>query len=116
MNTASVSGLGGDYGLAAYNAAKGGVVHLTRAVALDHAHEKIRCNAVCPGATETPLSRGILENAALSAEFARLIPIGRIARADEVAAAVLFLASDDAAGITGATLEVYGGTHLVIQP
>jgi meso-butanediol dehydrogenase/(S,S)-butanediol dehydrogenase/diacetyl reductase len=109
VNTASVSGLGGDYALAAYNAAKGGVVNLTRAVALDHAHEGIRCNAVCPGATATPLSRGILEDAALSAEFRRLIPIGRIATADEVAAAVLFLASDDASYITGVMLAVDGG-------
>ena len=109
VNTASVSGLGGDYGLTAYNAAKGGVVNLTRAVALDHAREGIRCNAVCPGATETPMSRGILENAALAAEFGRLIPIGRIARAEEVAAAVLFLASDDASYITGVMLAVDGG-------
>jgi meso-butanediol dehydrogenase/(S,S)-butanediol dehydrogenase/diacetyl reductase len=109
VNTASVSGLGGDYGLAAYNAAKGGVVNLTRSVALDHAHEGIRCNAVCPGATETPLSRGILENQALFAEFGRLIPIGRIARAEEVAAAVLFLASDAASYITGVMLAVDGG-------
>jgi meso-butanediol dehydrogenase/(S,S)-butanediol dehydrogenase/diacetyl reductase len=109
VNTASVSGLGGDHGLVAYNAAKGGVVNLTRAVALDHAHEGIRCNAVCPGATETPLSRGILDNEALSAEFGRLIPIGRIARAEEVAAAVLFLASDDASYITGVMLPVDGG-------
>ena len=109
VNTASVSGLGGDYRLPAYNAAKGGVVNLTRSVALDHAHEGIRCNAVCPGATETPLSRGILANAPLAAEFRRLIPIGRIARADEVASAVAFLASDDAAYITGVMLPVDGG-------
>jgi meso-butanediol dehydrogenase/(S,S)-butanediol dehydrogenase/diacetyl reductase len=109
VNTASVSGLAGDPLLAAYNAAKGGVVNLTRAVALDHAREGIRCNAVCPGATDTPLARGILENAALAAEFRRLIPLGRIARAEEVAAAIAFLASDDAAYITGTTLVVDGG-------
>jgi len=109
VNVASVSGLGGDHGLIAYNAAKGGVVNLTRAVALDHAHEGIRCNAVCPGATDTPLSRSILENAPLAAEFGRLIPIGRIARADEVAAAVAFLASDDASYVTGVMLAVDGG-------
>ena len=109
VNVASVSGLAGDHGLVAYNAAKGGVVNLTRAVALDHAHEGIRCNAVCPGATETPLSRGIRENPALAAEFGRLIPIGRIARADEVAAAIAFLASDDASYVTGVMLAVDGG-------
>lgn len=109
VNTASVSGLGGDYRLPAYNAAKGGVVNLTRSVALDHAREGIRCNAVCPGATETPLSQGILANQPLLAEFCRRIPIGRIARADEVASAVAFLASDDAAYITGVMLPVDGG-------
>jgi len=109
VNTASVSGLGGDYLLPAYNAAKGGVVNLTRSVALDHAHEGIRCNAVCPGSTETPMSRAILANEPLSAEFRRLIPMGRIARADEVAAAVAFLASDDAGYITGVMLPVDGG-------
>jgi meso-butanediol dehydrogenase/(S,S)-butanediol dehydrogenase/diacetyl reductase len=109
VNTASVSGLGGDYLLPAYNAAKGGVVNLTRSVALDHAHEGIRCNAVCPGATETPMSQGILANQALAAEFRRLIPIGRIARADEIASAVAFLASDDAAYVTGVMLPVDGG-------
>src|SRR5262249_54614573 len=83
--------------------------NLTRSVALDHAHEGIRCNAVCPGATETPMSRGILANEALAAEFRRLIPMGRIARADEVASAVAFLASADAAYITGAMLPVDGG-------
>src|SRR5215510_3846098 len=66
VNTASVSGLAGDRMLPAYNAAKGGVVNLTRAVALDHAHEGIRCNAVCPGATDTPLAAGILANEALA--------------------------------------------------
>jgi meso-butanediol dehydrogenase/(S,S)-butanediol dehydrogenase/diacetyl reductase len=109
VNTASVSGLGGDYRLPAYNAAKGGVVNLTRSVALDHAREGIRCNAVCPGATETPMSRGILANQALSAEFRRLVPMGRIARADEVASVVAFLASDDAAYVTGVMLPVDGG-------
>src|SRR5262245_485186 len=109
VNTASVSGLAGDHLLPAYNAAKGGVVNLTRAIALDHAREGIRCNAVCPGATETPMSAAILANEALSAEFRRLIPIGRIDRADEVASAVAFLASDDAAYITGVMLPVDGG-------
>lgn len=53
VNTASVSGLFGDYGLTAYNAAKGGVVNFTRSLALDHGADNIRCNAVCPGAVDT---------------------------------------------------------------
>jgi meso-butanediol dehydrogenase / (S,S)-butanediol dehydrogenase / diacetyl reductase len=109
VNTASISGLFGDYGLLAYNAAKGAVVNLTRALAIDHAREGIRVNAVCPGPIDTPLVKALMEHAAVSREYARNIPMGRVGRADEVAAAVAFLASDDAAYITGATLVVDGG-------
>jgi meso-butanediol dehydrogenase/(S,S)-butanediol dehydrogenase/diacetyl reductase len=109
VNTASISGLFGDYGLLAYNAAKGAVVNLTRALAIDHAREGIRVNAVCPGPIDTPLVKVLMEHAAVSGEYARNIPMGRVGRADEVAAAVAFLASDDAAYITGATLVVDGG-------
>lgn len=109
VNTASISGLYGDYGLLAYNAAKGAVVNLTRALAIDHAREGIRVNAVCPGPIDTPLVKVLMEHADVSREYARNIPMGRVGRADEVAAAVAFLASDDAAYITGATLVVDGG-------
>ena len=109
VNTASIAGLFGDYGLLAYNAAKGGVVNLSRALAIDHARESIRANAVCPGPIETPLAKGLVEHPAVSAEYAKLIPMGRIGRAEEVAAAVAFLASDDAAYITGQTVNVDGG-------
>ena len=109
VNTASISGLYGDYGLLAYNAAKGAVVNLTRALAIDHAREGIRVNAVCPGPIDTPLVKFLMEHAAVSQEYARNIPMGRVGRAEEVAAAVAFLASDDAAYITGATLVVDGG-------
>src|SRR6185295_15108560 len=61
VNTASISGLFGDYGLAAYNASKGGVVTLTRAMAIDHARENIRVNAICPGPIDTPLLRQVLD-------------------------------------------------------
>ena len=109
VNTASISGLFGDYGLAAYNAAKGAVVNYTRAAAIDHAGEGIRVNCVCPGPIETPLAAPLMSDPAIMAEYNRLIPMGRVGRAEEVAAAVAFLASDDASYITGAAIVVDGG-------
>lgn len=108
VNTASISGLGGDYGLAAYNAAKGAVVNYTRTLALDHGRDGIRVNAVCPGPIDTPLVGPLVQNDAIVAEYGRLIPLGRIGRAGEVAAAIAFLASDDASYVSGACLEVDG--------
>jgi meso-butanediol dehydrogenase/(S,S)-butanediol dehydrogenase/diacetyl reductase len=109
VNTASISGLLGDYGLAAYNAAKAGVVNLTRTVAIDHAREGIRVNAVCPGPIETALLRPLLGVRAAAEQYERLIPMGRVGRAEEVAAVVAFLASDDASYVTGAAIVIDGG-------
>lgn len=109
VNTASVSGLFGDYGFGAYNAAKGAVVNYTRALALDHGGEGIRVNAVCPGLIETPLSAGLFTIEGFTAKANAAIPMGRTGRASEVASAVAFLASDDASYITGAMLVIDGG-------
>ena len=109
INTASISGLFGDYGLAAYNAAKGAVMNYTRTAAIDHAGDGIRINAVCPGPIETALTAAMVENPRFMESYAELIPMGRIGRAEEVAGVVAFLASEDASYITGAAIVIDGG-------
>jgi meso-butanediol dehydrogenase/(S,S)-butanediol dehydrogenase/diacetyl reductase len=109
VNTASISGLFGDYGLGAYNAAKGAVMNFTRSVAIDHAREGIRVNAVCPGPIETALTAGMIRNPRMMESYAERIPMGRVGHADEIAGVVAFLASDDASYITGTGIVVDGG-------
>lgn len=109
INTASISGTHGDYGLAAYNAAKGGVVNYTRTLAIDHAHEGIRVNAICPGPIETALTDALRRNDEFMAAYARTIPMGRMGTPEEISGVAAFLASDDAAYITGAMIVVDGG-------
>ena len=110
VNVASISGLGGDRGLAAYNAAKAAVVNLTRTAALELARAGIRVNAVCPGLIDTPaLERAFSRLPERQAAARAAVPIGRFGRADEVARAICFLASDDASYVTGTTLVVDGG-------
>jgi meso-butanediol dehydrogenase/(S,S)-butanediol dehydrogenase/diacetyl reductase len=109
VNTASISGLFADYGLAAYNAAKAGVINLTRVAAIDHACDGIRVNAVCPGPVETPMLEPVLMMSNATAEYAKLVPMGRVGKPEEIAAVVAFLASDDASYITGTTVVVDGG-------
>lgn len=109
VNTASISGLAGDRSMVAYDTAKGAVVNFTRATAVDYGHEGVRVNAVCPGPVRTPLLVEALENETISREYAERIPLGRVLEPDDVAKAILFLASDDASGISGVNLPVDGG-------
>jgi meso-butanediol dehydrogenase / (S,S)-butanediol dehydrogenase / diacetyl reductase len=110
VNTASVSGLFGDYMMAAYNAAKGGVINYTRALALDHADDNIRVNAVCPGLIwDTAMTQHLADLPGGWEPWKKSIPMRRGGNAAEVACAMLFLASEEASYITGTTLAVDGG-------
>jgi len=109
VNTASISGLAGDYGFAAYAAAKGGVVNLTRTLALDHARDGVRVNAVCPGLVATQLTRKFFDNASIARAYDDAIPMGRAAQPEEIASVIAFLASSDASYVTGVNLAADGG-------
>ena len=93
----------------AYTASKGGVLSLTREVAVEHARNGIRANALCPGPVETPLLAELMSDPARRARRLVHIPMGRLGRAEELARAALFLASDDSSFMTGASLLVDGG-------
>lgn len=92
----------------AYVASKGGVTMFTKAMAIDHAKQGVRVNALVPGATDTPMIRKALSPEELEV-LAASHPIGRLGRPEELAKAVLFLASDDASFVTGAAMYVDGG-------
>jgi len=109
VNISSVSGLGGDWGMSIYNAAKGAVTNFTRALALDYGTDGVRINAVCPGFTLTELTEEVESNQQLLNKFYERIPLARAGQPDDIAAAVAFIASDDAAYITGVNLPVDGG-------
>jgi NAD(P)-dependent dehydrogenase (short-subunit alcohol dehydrogenase family) len=93
----------------AYTSSKGGVLAMTREIAVEYARRGIRANALCPGPIETPLLAELMSDPARRARRMVHIPMGRLGRADELARAALFLASDDASFMTGAALVVDGG-------
>ncbi len=108
VNVSSIHGLHGDANLSAHCAAKFGLIGLTQSLAKELRGHNITVNAVCPGTTN---NREPEEES-----LPRKAPLAEKLRPRDVASAVLWLASDEAAGITGASIEIYGGTHVTIQP
>jgi len=111
VNTASEAGRGGSSGEAVYSGAKGAVIAFTKAIAREVARYGIRVNVVAPGLTDTPMLKGMIDegNEKLVEAIVKATPLRRLARPEEVAQAVLFLASDRASFVTGQTLGVGGG-------
>jgi NAD(P)-dependent dehydrogenase (short-subunit alcohol dehydrogenase family) len=108
VNVSSIHGMRGDANLAAHSAAKFGLIGLTQSLAREFRDRNIAVNAVCPGTVENKIDETGAED--------RREPLAEKLWPRDVARTILFLASDDAAGITGAALEVLGGTHLTIHP
>ena len=106
----SINGQKGQLGQTNYSAAKAGIIGFTKALALESARKGITVNAVCPGYVDTDMVAGM--PAKVLEKIVAQIPVGRLGKAEEIAALVAFLASDDAAFITGAVLSANGGQYI----
>ena len=109
VNNASINALVGLPGADAYTAAKGGIVSLTRVLAVDWGPKNIRINCLCPGGVETPMIAPVLSDEQVLSLMRESTPLGRLARPEEIAQVALFLASDEASYLNGAILPVDGG-------
>lgn len=109
INTASAGGIIGFPGAIAYATTKGGVLSMTRALAVDHAKDGVRANAIAPGTGETGMTAELLKDEKIRDAFTSPIPLHRLGRPQDVAGVALFLASDFASYVTGATIPVDGG-------
>ncbi len=114
VNIASICGTLGTASMAGYSAAKAAVINFSRAAAAEGAASNIRVNVVIPAVVETPATAGMLSDEASRKNTEKLIPMGRVGQPDELANAILFLASDEASYITGAALPVDGGRSAVL--
>lgn len=116
INTSAVAGLVGAGSVIPYSAAKGGIIAFTKALAQEVAQYNINVNCVCPGPIKTPgsdIMASLAKGRDIDEEIKRIVPLGRMGRPEEVASAVLYLASDDAGFITGQSLAIDGGMTMV---
>jgi meso-butanediol dehydrogenase/(S,S)-butanediol dehydrogenase/diacetyl reductase len=111
INLSSASGLGGDWGMSSYNAAKGAITNFTRSLALEYGSRGVRINAVAPSFTSSEATAFLETNEAAKAAFFDRLPIGRAATPDDIAGVIAFLASEDAVFVNGVILPVDGGLH-----
>lgn len=112
LNTASVSGLAGDFGLGTYNPTKAAVVNMSRVFAIEYARKNIRCNALCPGPIGTPALRAMEDRSPeVIGPIKEAIPMGRLGTPQEMANVALFLVSDEASFVTGAAYVADGGLY-----
>jgi NAD(P)-dependent dehydrogenase (short-subunit alcohol dehydrogenase family) len=113
INVASVLGINGARNRAAYASSKGAMILLTKCMAIDHGHEKIRVNAICPSFVETDLTAEVMRRAvdpeAVRRERVSMHPAGRLGQPEDIAGMAVYLASDESAWVTGAVLAVDGG-------
>ncbi len=109
VNTASISGQFGDFGIGAYNAMKAAVINFTKTTAIEYASDNIRCNCICPGMIDTALFRKSMDIPGFTDAALAAVPAGRLGRPEEMANVALFLASDLASYVTGAAVVADGG-------
>jgi NAD(P)-dependent dehydrogenase (short-subunit alcohol dehydrogenase family) len=109
VNVSSVGGLVGFWGSSPYGTTKGGLEIFTRCVAMDYAQHGIRCNSVCPGLVDTPMSAPLLNDPEMRADALAAYPISRVGTPEEVAKLILYLASDESAWVTGSSFTIDGG-------
>lgn len=113
INTASIAGLIGFPNIAAYSASKGGIIALTRQLAIDYASKGLRVNCICPGTIYTPMVTNFLKFAPVKliadAKIKQMVPLKRFGQAEEVAQLALFLASDESSYMTGSVITIDGG-------